>query len=58
MGERYLITGTQLGTLITLCKTDADGCNKMLNDIIEQQFVGDSNRKINDDLRTVSKVLN
>ena len=57
MGGRYLVTGSQLGYLIALCKIDADECNKKINDIVEQQFVGESNRSIDDDIRTVSKTF-
>lgn len=58
MGGRYLVTGAQLGTLIALCKLNADKCNKLLNEITETQFIGDSNRSLKDDIRTASKVLN
>ena len=50
MGGRYLVTGTQLGMLITLCKTDAVACNKLINEIIEKQFVFDSDKNISVDV--------
>jgi len=50
MGGRYLVTGSQLGTLIALCKLDADGCNKLLNEITEKQFIGDSTESIENDI--------
>ena len=57
MGGRYLVTGTQLGTLITLSKTDADKCNKELNKIIEQQFIGNSKAELEDDLIFLRKIF-
>jgi hypothetical protein len=56
MGGRYLVTGVQLGTLLALSKINADKCNKLINELIEKQFVGESNRSIKDDIRTVSKI--
>ncbi len=57
MGSRYLLSGAQLGTLIALCQIDKDKCNKMLNDICENQNIGNSTRNLNDDIRTAKKFL-
>lgn len=57
MGGRYLVTGTQLGMLITLCRTDAVGCNKLINDIIEQQQIGESDDLIRNDLKKASNIF-
>jgi len=45
MGGRYLVTGSQLGTLIALCKLDADKCNKLLNEITANYLVDNLNKK-------------
>ena len=57
MGGRYLVTGSQLGTLIALCKLDADGCNKLLNEITEKQFIGDSIDSIENDIDKYSEIV-
>jgi len=57
MGGRYLVTGSQLGTLIALCKLDADGCNKLLNEITEKQFIGDSTESIENDIDKYSEIV-
>ena len=55
MAGRYLATGTQLGMLISLCKTDTNKCNDEINKIIENQFVGNSTNDIKDDVVEVMK---
>ncbi len=57
MAGRYLVTGAQLGTLITLCKVDPERCNEELNLIIENQFVGNSNEAVRKDINKVSKLF-
>lgn len=57
MGSRYLVTGTQLGTLITLSKTDADKCNEELNKIVEQQFIGNSKTELEEDLKLAKEIF-
>jgi len=57
MGGRYLVTGTQLGTLIALCKTDADKCNEELNKIVEQQFIGNSKAELEEDLKLAKEIF-
>lgn len=58
MAGRYLVTGTQLGTLIALCKTDSNKCNDEINKIIEEQFVGNSNNPLKKDIKRIEKVFN
>ena len=50
MGSRYLVTGTQLGLLIALCKIDSDKCNELLNEIVEKQQIGHSEQELDLDL--------
>jgi len=54
MAGRYLVSGAQLGTLIALCKTDSDKCNKEINLLIENQFVGNSDKVLTEDIKKVS----
>lgn len=58
MGGRYLVSGTQLGTLIALCKTDADECNKLLNEITEKQFIAESVTSIESDCKCFVEYVN
>lgn len=55
MGERYLVTGVQLGMLKAL-KDEAD-VHHLIDNIIDNQFVGNSIRGIVDDVRTVEKII-
>lgn len=55
MSERYLTTGAQLGMLISL--SERDERQKVVDEIIDKQFVGNSTRKIEDDVRSVSKIF-
>jgi len=57
MAGRYLVSGTQLGVLIALCKTDPDKCNKEINLLIENQFVGNSDKVLTEDIKKVSIFL-
>lgn len=57
MGGRYLVTGAQLGSLISLCKLNADECNKLLNEITEKQFIGESDELLRTDLKKASGVF-
>lgn len=50
MGGRYLVTGSQLGELIALCKLDQEKANKLLNKIIENQQIGESTKSLKEDL--------
>ena len=56
MGGRYLISGSQLGLLITLCKTNPQEANKELNKIIETQHIGVSEDLLDDDIKDVKKI--
>jgi hypothetical protein len=47
MGERYLVTGVQLGMLVALPK---DKRQKLIDEIIEKQFVGNSDESIEHDV--------
>ena len=53
MAGRYLVTGSQLGELIALIKTNPEDANKKVNAMIENQFVGNSNRTIERDVAEV-----
>ena len=50
MGYRYLVSGAQLGTLITLCKMNPTDANKLLNKIIEEQQAFDSKSTLEADI--------
>ena len=55
MSERYLVTGVQLGMLKVL--VDKADVHHLIDNILDDQFVGNSKRNIKDDVRTVSKVI-
>ena len=55
MGERYLVTGTQLGVLISL--TDIDERKKIVNDIIDKQFIATSGQPVEADVHNIIKML-
>jgi len=49
--NRYLVTGSQLGELIALAGMgDTKEVNLKINEIITKQFVGNSNRKLEDEI--------
>ena len=50
MGGRYLVTGVQLAMLKMDCN-----CNELIDDIIEEQFVFDSDKNINNDVENISE---
>ena len=50
MGGRYLISGSQLGSLIALCRTDAKTCNNLLNEITEKQMIFNSQTTLESDI--------
>jgi len=47
MSERYLITGVQLGMLCALDKKDR--C-KLVDEILDKQFIGNSDKSIGEDV--------
>ena len=51
MGNRYLVTGVQLGMLIALCKLDANKCNEELNKIVENQMIWESKETLEQDVK-------
>lgn len=55
MSERYLVTGAQLGILIA--SSEQEKRQEIVDEIIDKQFVGNSDRKIEDDVRSVSKIF-
>lgn len=55
MSERYLVTGVQLGMLKAL--TDESDIHHLIDNIIDNQFVGNSYKNIQDDVKIVSKVI-
>lgn len=55
MGERYLVTGTQLGVLISL--TDIDERKKIVEDIIDKQFIATSGQPVEADVHNIIKLL-
>lgn len=57
MGERYIISGVQLGMLSSEELT-AKQKSKIISRIIETQFVGNSRKPIKVDIRDARKKLN
>jgi hypothetical protein len=55
MGERYLVTGVQLGMLIAL-PTQADR-EELVNNIIDNQHIGSSEEDVKTDIKQLSKYL-
>lgn len=54
MGERYLVTGAQLGIFQAMGKANKpDEINKLVDKIIDKQFVGNTNRPIIEDVQNV-----
>lgn len=55
MGGRYLVTGVQLGMLKTCLgkKTKPKICNDLFDQIMNNQFIGESETNINDDAKEI-----
>lgn len=54
MGGRYLITGVQLGLLMTLPEKNSQ---ELLDEIIVKQFLFESSGTISEDMERVSSLL-
>lgn len=54
--ERYLINGVQLGMLIAI--NDSEKRKKVVDEIIDKQFVGNSNNSVEQDCEKVINNLN
>jgi len=54
MGERYLITGVQLGMLIEILKKQRQ---KTIEKIIDEQFIGESENNVKDDADLIAEML-
>jgi len=52
MGGRYLVTGVQLAMLQVDCKSNG---KKFINQIIDNQFIWDSDKGIDKDIETLIK---
>ena len=58
MGERYLISGAQLGLFEAMSKiNDSKKIKELVDKIIDEQFVGNTTNLIIDDVKVVEKVL-
>ncbi len=58
-GGRYIITGTQIGTIKALLKEHkSHRAIKILNEIFEDNFIGDSTNSISKDVKILDNVLN
>jgi hypothetical protein len=53
MGGRYLVSGAQLGELITLSRLDGRACNDKLNEICDTQRIFDSDQALEDDIEAL-----
>jgi len=52
MSERYVLSGVQLGLLIEL---DKESRKKLINEIIDRQFIGNSKNNIEKDVEKWAK---
>lgn len=50
MGGRYLVSGVQLGLIITLIKQEPDDAIKKIHHILDNQYIGDSEESIGVDV--------
>lgn len=58
MSERYLIMGTQLGMFEALAKAEQpEEIKKLVDEIIDKQFVGRTKNNIKDDVKSVLHFL-
>lgn len=58
MAGRYIVMGTQLGSLKALVKTGSlDEAQLLLDEILKNQFVGNTENYYLDDIREIIKVL-
>jgi hypothetical protein len=55
MGERYLVTGTQLGILLET--QDKQRRNDIVDEIIDKQFIATSGQPIEADIHNIIKLL-
>ena len=55
MGERYLVSGSQLGVLIALPTQESR--QKIVDDIIDKQFIATSGQPIEADVHNIIKML-
>lgn len=53
MAGRYLCTGVQLGMLMAM--ENSDDRKKLLNEIIEKQYVGHSHESVEKDVQDISE---
>ena len=51
MAGRYLVTGVQIGMILVI--DDKKERNDILNKIMKEQFIGTSNKSIQEDCKTV-----
>jgi len=56
MSERYLVSGAQLGTLLAL--EEKEQRQKIVDEIIDKQFIGNSDTNIVDDASSVANWWN
>jgi len=52
MTERYLVTGVQLGMFFAF--DDKKQREELMDEIVENQFLGNSKKKIEDDVKSIS----
>jgi len=57
MGERYLISGVQLGMFKVYCEEERpEKVEALINEIIDKQFLGRSKTTIEIDTEAISKI--
>jgi len=58
LSERYLVTGAQLGLFQAFARSEQDKeTDKLVEEIIDNQFVGNTNNLIIEDVEAVQEVL-
>jgi hypothetical protein len=58
IGGRYLISGSQVGILVAYIRNKKTKESiKVLEKIMDKQFVGDSDNKLEKDIKTLQKLI-
>lgn len=58
MGGRYIISGSQIGTLIALLKQEHyPGVTELLNTVYDKQFIGDSKHTLEGDIEKLRQSM-
>ena len=55
MAGRYLVTGVQLGLIKSLAEHDPYQVKKVIEEIHDKQYVGDTNNEISEDVLVIQE---